>query len=184
MHVNLIPLNPTPGSKWTASDPADEREFVRRLEAKGIPTTVRDTRGREIDGACGQLAAAPTIRLRSAVLRRWRAQTNRRGRSARVRPQLHVAVLAGAARTVAGWCQSFADSSRASEASWRLVPILPPQRRVPWWSTTVVKIDRVPSRLSAISMIRDWHGQSMCAAVLISHSPPPPWRGRAQTRFW
>lgn len=59
VHVNLIPLNPTPGSKWTASDPADEREFVRRLEAKGVPTTVRDTRGREIDGACGQLAAAP-----------------------------------------------------------------------------------------------------------------------------
>jgi 23S rRNA (adenine2503-C2)-methyltransferase len=57
VHVNLIPLNPTPGSKWTASDPADEREFVRRLQAKGVPTTVRDTRGREIDGACGQLAA-------------------------------------------------------------------------------------------------------------------------------
>ena len=57
VHVNLIPLNPTPGSKWTASDPADEREFVRRLEAKGVPTTVRDTRGSEIDGACGQLAA-------------------------------------------------------------------------------------------------------------------------------
>jgi len=57
VHVNLIPLNPTPGSKWTASDPADEREFVRRLETKGVPTTVRDTRGREIDGACGQLAA-------------------------------------------------------------------------------------------------------------------------------
>ena len=58
VHVNLIPLNPTPGSRWTASDPRDEREFVRRLEARGIPTTVRDTRGREIDGACGQLAAA------------------------------------------------------------------------------------------------------------------------------
>jgi 23S rRNA (adenine2503-C2)-methyltransferase len=58
VHVNLIPLNPTPGSKWTASDPDDEREFVRRLEAKGISTTVRDTRGRDIDGACGQLAAA------------------------------------------------------------------------------------------------------------------------------
>lgn len=57
VHVNLIPLNPTPGSKWTASDPKDEKEFVRRLEAKGVPTTVRDTRGREIDGACGQLAA-------------------------------------------------------------------------------------------------------------------------------
>jgi 23S rRNA (adenine2503-C2)-methyltransferase len=57
VHVNLIPLNPTPGSKWTASRPQDEREFVRRLEFKGVPTTVRDTRGREIDGACGQLAA-------------------------------------------------------------------------------------------------------------------------------
>ncbi len=57
VHVNLIPLNPTPGSKWTASRREDEREFVRRLEAKGIPTTVRDTRGQEIDGACGQLAA-------------------------------------------------------------------------------------------------------------------------------
>jgi len=58
VHVNLIPLNPIEGSRWTASDPADEREFVRRLEAKGISTTVRDTRGREIDAACGQLAAA------------------------------------------------------------------------------------------------------------------------------
>ncbi|WP_433326692.1 23S rRNA (adenine(2503)-C(2))-methyltransferase RlmN [Spirillospora sp. CA-294931] len=58
VHVNLIPLNPTPGSKWTASRPEDEREFVRRLEAHGVAVTVRDTRGREIDGACGQLAAA------------------------------------------------------------------------------------------------------------------------------
>jgi 23S rRNA (adenine2503-C2)-methyltransferase len=57
VHVNLIPLNPTPGSRWTASRRDDEREFLRRLEAKGVPTTVRDTRGREIDGACGQLAA-------------------------------------------------------------------------------------------------------------------------------
>ena len=58
VHVNLIPLNPTPGSQWTASRPADQREFVRRLEAHGVPVTVRDTRGREIDGACGQLAAS------------------------------------------------------------------------------------------------------------------------------
>ncbi|GAB7180766.1 23S rRNA (adenine(2503)-C(2))-methyltransferase RlmN [Kitasatospora sp. Ki12] len=58
VHVNLIPLNPTPGSKWTASRPEDEREFVRRLRSYGVPTTVRDTRGQEIDGACGQLAAA------------------------------------------------------------------------------------------------------------------------------
>ncbi|OYN92920.1 dual-specificity RNA methyltransferase RlmN [Enemella evansiae] len=57
VHVNLIPLNPTPGSKWTASRRSDEKEFVRRLEAGGVPVTVRDTRGQEIDGACGQLAA-------------------------------------------------------------------------------------------------------------------------------
>jgi 23S rRNA (adenine2503-C2)-methyltransferase len=57
-HVNLIPLNPTPGSKWTASRPGVQREFVRRLEMAGVPVTVRDTRGREIDGACGQLAAS------------------------------------------------------------------------------------------------------------------------------
>ncbi len=59
VHVNLIPLNPTPGSKWTASTPAAQEEFVRILERRGIPVTVRDTRGREIEGACGQLAAAP-----------------------------------------------------------------------------------------------------------------------------
>ncbi len=57
VHVNLIPLNPTPGSKWTASRRDDEAEFVRRLRARGVQVTVRDTRGREIDGACGQLAA-------------------------------------------------------------------------------------------------------------------------------
>jgi 23S rRNA (adenine2503-C2)-methyltransferase len=59
VHVNLIPLNPTPGSKWTASRVEDERAFVRVLEKHGVAVTVRDTRGREIDGACGQLAAVP-----------------------------------------------------------------------------------------------------------------------------
>jgi 23S rRNA (adenine2503-C2)-methyltransferase len=59
VHVNPIPLNPTPGSKWTASDPGVQDAFVERLRAHGVPVTVRDTRGREIDGACGQLAAAP-----------------------------------------------------------------------------------------------------------------------------
>ena len=57
-HVNLIPLNPTPGSQWDASPKPVEREFVRRLELHGVSVTVRDTRGREIDGACGQLAAS------------------------------------------------------------------------------------------------------------------------------
>ncbi|CAM5700924.1 putative dual-specificity RNA methyltransferase RlmN OS=Streptomyces alboniger OX=132473 GN=rlmN PE=3 SV=1 [Streptomyces alboniger] len=58
VHVNLIPLNPTPGSKWTASRPEDEKAFVEAIAAHGVPVTIRDTRGQEIDGACGQLAAA------------------------------------------------------------------------------------------------------------------------------
>lgn len=57
VHVNPIPLNPTPGSVWTSSEPDVQREFVRRLNDAGIPTTLRDTRGKEIDGACGQLVA-------------------------------------------------------------------------------------------------------------------------------
>jgi 23S rRNA (adenine2503-C2)-methyltransferase len=56
-HVNLIPLNPTPGSRWTASLPGVQEDFVAGIAAHGVPVTVRDTRGREIDGACGQLAA-------------------------------------------------------------------------------------------------------------------------------
>ncbi len=57
VHVNLIPLNPTPGSKWDASPRPVQDEFVRRLQAAGVACTVRDTRGREIAAACGQLAA-------------------------------------------------------------------------------------------------------------------------------
>ncbi|TQF67079.1 23S rRNA (adenine(2503)-C(2))-methyltransferase RlmN [Rhodococcus spelaei] len=57
VHVNLIPLNPTPGSEWDASPKPVEREFVRRVIAQGVSCTVRDTRGQEIAAACGQLAA-------------------------------------------------------------------------------------------------------------------------------
>ncbi len=57
VHVNVIPLNPTPGSKWDASPKVAEREFVRRVQGRGVSCTVRDTRGREIAAACGQLAA-------------------------------------------------------------------------------------------------------------------------------
>ena len=57
VHVNLIPLNPTPGSQWDASPKPVEREFVRRVRERGVSCTVRDTRGREIAAACGQLAA-------------------------------------------------------------------------------------------------------------------------------
>ena len=56
-HVNLIPLNPTPGSRWTGTPAAGIERFVRRLRDGGASVTVRDTRGREIEAACGQLHA-------------------------------------------------------------------------------------------------------------------------------
>jgi len=56
-HVNLIPLNPTPGSRWSGSSPAKVAAFRDLLATAGVPVTVRDTRGREIEAACGQLHA-------------------------------------------------------------------------------------------------------------------------------
>jgi 23S rRNA (adenine2503-C2)-methyltransferase len=56
-HVNLIPLNPTPGSRWSGTPPAGIDRFVRILRDGGASVTVRDTRGREIEAACGQLHA-------------------------------------------------------------------------------------------------------------------------------
>jgi 23S rRNA (adenine2503-C2)-methyltransferase len=62
VHVNLIPLNPTPGSKWDASPAPVQAEFVRRVRDGGVSCTVRDTRGREIAAACGQLASSAAQR--------------------------------------------------------------------------------------------------------------------------
>ncbi len=57
-HVNLIPLNPTPGYPVVGS-PADAvRHFRDQLSALGVNATIRATRGADIDAACGQLAAA------------------------------------------------------------------------------------------------------------------------------
>ncbi|WP_404444134.1 23S rRNA (adenine(2503)-C(2))-methyltransferase RlmN [Microbacterium marinum] len=67
VHVNPIPLNPTPGSIWTSSDVDVQNEFVRRLNEAGIPTTLRDTRGKEIDGACGQLVATEEDQVAAAA---------------------------------------------------------------------------------------------------------------------
>jgi len=54
-HVNLIPLNPTPGSPWSGSP--DERviAFRDRLEAGGLNCTIRLRRGIDIAAGCGQL---------------------------------------------------------------------------------------------------------------------------------
>lgn len=56
-HVNLIPLNPTPGSEWDASPKHQQDAFVEAVRGTGVSCTVRDTRGQEIAAACGQLAA-------------------------------------------------------------------------------------------------------------------------------
>jgi 23S rRNA (adenine2503-C2)-methyltransferase len=56
-HVNLIPLNPTPGSRWSGTSAAGVRDFAATVHGAGVPVTVRDTRGREIEAACGQLHA-------------------------------------------------------------------------------------------------------------------------------
>lgn len=56
-HVNLIPLNPTPASPWTGTSRAGIDRFAGVLRDAGVATTVRDTRGRSIEAACGQLHA-------------------------------------------------------------------------------------------------------------------------------
>jgi hypothetical protein len=57
-HVNLIPLNPTPGYPVRGTPPAGVRAFRDRLRQRGVNATVRATRGVDIEAACGQLRAA------------------------------------------------------------------------------------------------------------------------------
>lgn len=68
-HVNLIPLNPTPGYLVRGSSPARVQAFRHGLEQRGINVTVRNTRGRSIDAACGQLAAVTNAKRRSIPVR-------------------------------------------------------------------------------------------------------------------
>ena len=56
-HVNLIPLNPTPGFLARGTPPAGVRAFCELLTSLGVNATVRRNRGTDIDAACGQLAA-------------------------------------------------------------------------------------------------------------------------------
>jgi 23S rRNA (adenine2503-C2)-methyltransferase len=58
-HVNLIPLNPTPGYPVVGSSREHVRRFRDQLASLGVNATIRVTRGAEIDAACGQLAASP-----------------------------------------------------------------------------------------------------------------------------
>jgi 23S rRNA (adenine2503-C2)-methyltransferase len=61
--VNLIPFNPIPYQSWEASDPGRMRAFAARLERRGIAVAIRETRGRDIDAACGQLRAHTLVQI-------------------------------------------------------------------------------------------------------------------------
>jgi 23S rRNA (adenine2503-C2)-methyltransferase len=81
-HVNLIPLNPTPGWPTTGSPPDRVRAFKDRLTGHGVNATVRRNRGTDIDAACGQLAASasappPSRSAPQSVLLRHGAATDR-----------------------------------------------------------------------------------------------------------
>lgn len=60
VHVNLIPFNPVDGTPYRAPEPREIRRFARQVRDQGLNVTVRDTRGREADAACGQLRARYT----------------------------------------------------------------------------------------------------------------------------
>ncbi|HSK23557.1 MAG TPA: 23S rRNA (adenine(2503)-C(2))-methyltransferase RlmN [Egicoccus sp.] len=60
-HVNVIPMNPTPGVRWKEPSKRRTRAFVDRVARGGVEITLRDTRGRDADAACGQLLASYTL---------------------------------------------------------------------------------------------------------------------------
>jgi 23S rRNA (adenine2503-C2)-methyltransferase len=69
-HVNLIPLNPTPATRWRGTPREGIERFGAILRGAGVATTIRDTRGRSIEAACGQLHAQLTrraVRERAAL---------------------------------------------------------------------------------------------------------------------
>jgi 23S rRNA (adenine2503-C2)-methyltransferase len=74
-HVNLIPLNPTPGYPTRGTPPARVAWFRDQLRAAGVNATVRQNRGTDIDAACGQLRANHEIRLDEPRARRRRVAT-------------------------------------------------------------------------------------------------------------
>jgi 23S rRNA (adenine2503-C2)-methyltransferase len=67
-HVNLIPLNPTPGYAVRGTPPRQVAAFAERLRELGTNATVRRTRGTEIDAACGQLRATSGTRTQGVGL--------------------------------------------------------------------------------------------------------------------
>jgi 23S rRNA (adenine2503-C2)-methyltransferase len=67
--VNLIPYNPIPYQDWGPSPGARIRAFADGLDRRGIAVAVRETRGRDIDAACGQLRAHTLVQIEKAAAR-------------------------------------------------------------------------------------------------------------------
>ena len=65
--VNLIPFNPFDGNQYKCSREQTIRDFQRRLRERGLVTTIRKTRGADINAACGQLAGKVRDRVRSRL---------------------------------------------------------------------------------------------------------------------
>ena len=61
--VNLIPYNPIPDQDWETSRPGRIRAFAEALEDRGVAVAIRETRGRDIDAACGQLRAHTLVKI-------------------------------------------------------------------------------------------------------------------------
>jgi len=61
--VNLIPFNPIPYQDWVPSTPERIQSFANVLEARGVSVAIRETRGRDIDAACGQLRAHALVQM-------------------------------------------------------------------------------------------------------------------------
>lgn len=61
--VNLIPFNPIPYQSWGPSSPERIRDFEKGLAARGVSVAVRETRGRDIDAACGQLRGHTLVQI-------------------------------------------------------------------------------------------------------------------------
>jgi 23S rRNA (adenine2503-C2)-methyltransferase len=65
--LNLIPFNPFPNSGYERSDMATIYKFQKILAATGINTTIRKTRGDDIDAACGQLVGKVQDRTKRSI---------------------------------------------------------------------------------------------------------------------
>jgi len=65
--VNLIPFNPFDGNQYKRSREQTIRNFQQRLRERGLVTTIRKTRGADINAACGQLAGKVRDRVRSRL---------------------------------------------------------------------------------------------------------------------